>query len=165
MDLGTHDPGGARPALLCFDGSDDAAYAIAHAGGVLATRSAVVLTVWQPLADWEPYDPATILGAPLSRLAAKALDLDEIAEELAQEKMARGVAVAGGAGFVAEGRTAPGKPWRAICDVAEQIGAGTIVVGARGLSRVGSVLLGSVSAAVAVHARSPVLIVHLPDGL
>ena len=34
------------PVLLCFDGSDEAARAIAHAGRLLGTRQAVVLSVW-----------------------------------------------------------------------------------------------------------------------
>ncbi len=43
-----------------------------------APRAAVVLTVWEPVASWAPSDPATILSVPLSRLASKELDLDEI---------------------------------------------------------------------------------------
>ena len=43
------------------------------------------------MALWEPYDPATILSAPLEKLAASALGLDEITKELAQEKMTKGV--------------------------------------------------------------------------
>ena len=54
----------AHPVLLCFDGSDDAATAIAKAGELLGPRAAVVLTVWEPAALWVPYDPATILTAP-----------------------------------------------------------------------------------------------------
>jgi nucleotide-binding universal stress UspA family protein len=54
---------------------------------------------------------------------------------------------------------AGGKAWRTICDVASEVGAEVIVLGARGLSRVGGMLLGSVSSAVAVHAKRPVLIV------
>ena len=52
-----------------------------------------------------------------------------------------------------------GKTWRAICDVAGEIDAATIVLGARGLSQVASLLLGSVSSAVLVHAKRPVLVV------
>lgn len=147
------------PVLLCFDGSDDAAAAIAKAGELLAPRDAVVLTVWEPVAVWEPYDPATILEAPVAKLASKALGLDEIADELAHEKVERGVAHARQAGFEARGEVATGKAWRAICDVAAELGAEPIVMGARGLSRVQSVLLGSVSSAVAVHADRPVLVV------
>jgi nucleotide-binding universal stress UspA family protein len=155
----SHDREPARPVLLCFDGSDGAAEAIAQAAVVLRAGSAVLLTVWEPCAVWEPYDPATILSAPLARLADRALGLDEIAQDLAREKMGRGVMLATDAGFEAVGRLAGGKTWRTICDVAEEIDAETIVMGARGLSRVGSVLLGSVSSGVAAHARHPVLIV------
>jgi nucleotide-binding universal stress UspA family protein len=159
MSTGSSDTSPSSPALFCFDGSEGAADAIVQAGRVLRVGSAVVLTVWEPLALWQPYDPATILSAPLSRLADSALGLDEIARDLAREKMERGVALAREAGFEAFGRVAGGKTWRTICDVAEEIDAVSIVLGARGLSRVGSVLLGSVSSAVAVHARRPVLIV------
>jgi nucleotide-binding universal stress UspA family protein len=148
-----------RPVLLCFDGSDDAAGAIAKAGELLGPRMAVVLTVWEPLSVWEPYDPATILTAPVSKLASNELGLDEIASELAREKSDRGLALARKAGFQAQSRVAKGRSWRAICDVAEELGAEPIVVGARGLSRVQSVLLGSVSAAVLAHAERPVLVI------
>jgi hypothetical protein len=82
----------ASRVLLCFDGSDDAAAAIAKAGELLSPRGAVVLTVWEPVAVWEPYDPATILSAPVSKLASNALGLDEIADDRARENMDSGVA-------------------------------------------------------------------------
>jgi nucleotide-binding universal stress UspA family protein len=154
-----------HPVLLCFDGSDDAATAIGQAAELLAPRRAVVLTVWEPVATWEPYDPATILSAPVSKLLSKELGIDEIATELAEEKVKQGVALAISAGFAAQGRVAHGKTWRTICDVAGEIDAATIVLGARGLSRVGSLLLGSVSSAVLAHAKRPVLVVpHHGDG-
>lgn len=149
----------AAPVLLCFDGSEDAAGAIASAGRELSGSSAVVLTVWEPVASWAPYDPATILTAPLSRLASHALGLDESMRDLAHERMQHGIALAAEAGFHAEGRLEQGKPWRVICQVADAIGAEPIVVGARGLGRVESALLGSVSSAVLFHARRPVLVV------
>lgn len=147
------------PVLLCFDGSDNAAHAIAQASERLASAPAIVLTVCEPLPAWEPYDPLTVLSAPLSKLGSRAIELDEAIQEVAQATMEAGVARARSAGFAAYGRTARGKPWRVICDVAEEIDASTIVMGARGLSRVQSVLLGSVSTAVATHADRPVLIV------
>jgi nucleotide-binding universal stress UspA family protein len=149
----------SAPILVCYDGSEDAAAAIAVAGQVLSPRRAIVLTVWEPVAVWEPYDPATIISAPLEKLAEHALGMDEITKELADEKAARGLELATQAGFQAEGRIARGKAWRAICQVATELEADVIVLGARGLGRVGAVLLGSVSSAVAVHAKRAVLIV------
>ena len=145
--------------LLCYDGSDNAAAAIEVAGQILAPRSAVVLTVWEPVASWAPYDPATILSAPLSRLASNALHLDDIMRDLARERMKRGTEVARQAAFRPDGRLCEGKPWRIICQVADELEAETIVVGARGLGRVESALLGSVSSAVVYHAKRPVLVV------
>ena len=42
-------PGG--PLLICYDGSEDAKHAIERAGGLLADRPALVVTVWQPTAS------------------------------------------------------------------------------------------------------------------
>jgi nucleotide-binding universal stress UspA family protein len=152
----------SRPVLLCFDGSDRAASAIAQAGGVLGVSAAVVLTVWEPVAVWEPYDPGALLDVGVGKLAGHALGLDEIARDLAAEKADQGVTLARQAGFVVEARIARGKTWKTICDVADDIDAAVIVLGARGLSPVGSALLGSVSSAVAVHAGRPVLVIPRP---
>ena len=149
-------------ALLCFDGSKDAERAIARAGEVIAQRVAVVLTVWEPLSAWEPYDPGAVLSAAVAKLGEKELGLDEIARELGQEKLERGVELASAAGFEASGRLVEGKPWQAICDAAVHLEPAVIVLGARGLSRVQS-LLGSVSAAVVVHAKHPVLVIPPPS--
>jgi nucleotide-binding universal stress UspA family protein len=152
------------PALLCFDGSDDAAAAIAAAGELLAPRVGVVVTVWEPVASWAPADPATILGAPLSRLVSKELNLDETSEDVARELMQHGVKLATEAGFQVEGRLVKGKPWRMIRKTAEELDAKPIVLGARGLGRVESMLLGSVSLAVVFHAHRPVLVVPHHQG-
>jgi nucleotide-binding universal stress UspA family protein len=124
---------------------------------------AVVLTVWESVASWAPSDPATILSAPLSRLASKDLNLDEIVQGAARELMQRGVELATAAGFQAEGRLEGGKPWRTIRRVADELDARPIVLGARGLGRVESMLLGSVSIAVIFHSKRPVLVVPHPD--
>lgn len=158
-------PEAMAPALLCFDGSEDAAAAIAQGAKLLKPQRAVVLTVCEPVAVWEPYDPATILNAPLAKIASTALGLDEALEEVAREKMEQGLTLARRAGLGAEGRVAKGKAWRVICQVAAELGAEPIVMGARGLSRVQSALLGSVSSAVLAHAGRPVLVIpHRHEG-
>lgn len=154
------EPRNVKPVLLCFDGSPGAANAIATAGELFGPRPAIVITICEPIKVWEPSDPATILDVPVGKALSKALKLDEIADEVAHDEMERGVQLARAAGFKAQGRVVRGKPWRAICNAADELDAAAIVLGARGLSRVQSVLLGSVSATVSAHACRPVLIVH-----
>jgi nucleotide-binding universal stress UspA family protein len=149
-----------KTLLLCFDGSTDAEHAISSAADLLGPMPAVVITVNEPARLWEPSDPATLLDAPIGKLLSRTLELDEIVDEVAQEHMNRGVELARAAGFDARGRVTQGKAWKTICDVADEINAAAIVLGARGLSRVQSALLGSVSAAVSAHANIPVLIIH-----
>jgi nucleotide-binding universal stress UspA family protein len=152
----------SQRALLCFDGSSDAAAAIRQAGELLGPRAATLLTVWEPVATWAPYDPAAVLSAGVSGLAAEELGLDQIAEGIGNETMERGLAVAREVGFAAVGQLSCGKPWRVICEAAEDLGAAPIVIGARGLSRVQSLLLGNVSAAVVAHAQRAVLVIPTP---
>ncbi len=53
-----------------------------------------------------------------------------------------------------------GKPDVEIAALAEEIGAGLIVVGSRGLGAMRRVLMGSVSSSVVRHAHCPVLVVR-----
>lgn len=147
--------------LLCFDGSDDAAAAIAQAGTLLASRNALVLTVWEPVSSWEPFNPGSVVGAGVSKLATEASGMDEIVEQVAKEKVEHAIGLAKAAGFSAtEGRLKCGRPWRVICDVAEEVDAGVIVLGARGQSRLESVLVGSACSAVIAHTARPVLVIE-----
>jgi nucleotide-binding universal stress UspA family protein len=77
------------------------------------------------------------------------------------------MALARDAGFEPTSKLVRGKAWRAICGIAEELDAEPIVVGTRGLGRMESALLGSVSSAVVVHAKRSVLAVppHGGDGL
>lgn len=147
--------------LLCYDGSDDAEVAIARAATLLRSRRAIVLTAWEQSSSWEPFNPGTIVGAGVSKLAAEATGIDEIVADVAKDKLAHGVELAHAAGFPdATGRIGCGRAWRVICDVAEELDAGTIVLGARGQSRLESVLVGSVCSAVIAHTARPVLVIE-----
>ena len=156
----SEDPGDSKhsTALLCFDGSADAAVAIAKAGELLGRPPAVVLSVWEPVRVWEPWDPATIASAPLDRLLGNELGLDQLVAELALDKAEQGAALARAAGFEARARAAGGKTWEVICRVADELDAEPIVLGSRGLGRAQSALLGSVSSAVIAHAKRAVLV-------
>lgn len=145
--------------MLAYDGSEDAAAAIVAAGRMLVGRRAVVVTVWEPVAGWVGYDPVTVVTAQVDRFVAQAAQLDDTVKSLAEETLMRGVQLASDAGFQVEGRLVEGKPWRAICSIAEELAADPLVIGARGLGWMGSILRGSVSTAVMLHAHRPVLVV------
>jgi nucleotide-binding universal stress UspA family protein len=61
---------------------------------------------------------------------------------------------------VAESPVVRGRPDREIVHVSEELGAGLIVMGNRGLGGVRRALMGSVSESVVRHAHCPVLIVR-----
>ncbi|MCA3749058.1 MAG: universal stress protein [Rubrobacter sp.] len=63
-------------------------------------------------------------------------------------------------GAVAEGHLRLGNPAENIVSLAEELGAGLIVVGSRGLSGLRRALMGSVSESVVRHAHCPVLVVR-----
>ncbi len=145
-----------RPALLCFDGSQDATKAILTAGALLGKRTAIVLSVWEPAASLMPLNP---MGDAVGRVTGIYEEMDEIGGHLAGRQAQDGVGIAHRAGFRAHGLTAEGKPWVEILRVAEDRDVAVIVLGARGLTRLSSIAVGSVSARVLHHSRRPVLVI------
>jgi nucleotide-binding universal stress UspA family protein len=83
--------------------------------------------------------------------------LDRQARELLDEQVRR---VEGAGGTVKEAYLRLGRADEEILEVAEDIGAGLIVMGSRGRGRVRRALLGSVSDSVVRHAHCPVTIVR-----
>ena len=74
------------------------------------------------------------------------------------EEQAKQVGESGG--NVAETHLETGEPDKEIVRLSEEIGAGTIVIGSRGLGGLKRSLMGSVSESVVRHAHCPVLIVR-----
>jgi nucleotide-binding universal stress UspA family protein len=144
--------------LLAYDGSEDAAAAIRRAGALLAERHAIVLHVWDSLSSLLLHTDASRLKGTM-REAADELDAED--ERQAELIVAQGVEIARHAGFEPEARTARGKPkaWPQILEVADSAEASVVVLGSRGLGRVDSALLGSVSSGLLHHSRRPVLVV------
>lgn len=145
----------SRPALLCFDGSEDACRAIGDAGGLLAPRPAVVLTVWETARRLTPLDP---MGDAVGRVSGIYADLDAAGLQAARDVVQRGAQLAQEAGFQPRTRVECGSVWQTIVAIGAEEDAAVIVIGARGLSRVAAVL-GSVSTRVTDHADRPVLVV------
>ena len=63
-------------------------------------------------------------------------------------------------GKVKEVHLASGKPYAEIVRFAEELGAGLVVMGTRGLGRLQRALMGSISESVVRHAHCPVMVVR-----
>jgi nucleotide-binding universal stress UspA family protein len=147
------------PLLICYDGSEDAKHAIERAGGLLADRPALVVTVWQPTASLDG------LGwSGVSAGVANFVELDRAAAKAGGRTADEGVRIAKEAGLEAEpvAIKAAGPIWKTIVETADRSDAAAIVMGSRGLTRVRSMLLGSVSNAVMHHTERPTLVIHRP---
>ena len=147
------------PVLIGYDGSPSAAEAIALAASLLGARPAVVVSVWSPA----PVEAVGYGATADFSVAAPAYfsDVDNTIEKQAREMAEQGARIAREAGFDAEARSAQGNSaWPGIVDAAAAVDAAAIVVGARGLSGLKSVLLGSTSKGVLNHAGRPVLVVQ-----
>jgi nucleotide-binding universal stress UspA family protein len=142
------------PILVCYDRSAGAHHAVETAGALFPGRPAIVLHVWSPASAM-----AFAYGGAVSLPSYDDDALREAARKLADD----GARIATAAGLAAVSEicevTGDGAV-QTILDVAERHDAALIVLGARGLSRFRSMLLGSVSNGVAQHARRPVLIVR-----
>jgi len=146
--------------VLTYDGSQDARRAIAVAGGLLGGRPAVVVHVQIQI------PPPMIGAAPDGPAEDEAVE--RYMEARSRRVLEEGIDLAAKAGFEPEGvnRIADGVAgvWHAIIEVAKERDAELIVVGHRGLSRIKSALLGSVSNGVVNHSSVPVLTVPATDG-
>jgi nucleotide-binding universal stress UspA family protein len=144
--------------LLCYDGSATAKRAITVAHSELGHKPVTLLHVWDPPAEFLAPDA---FGGAITPTGPPIVELEEVALERANAIAREGYELARGEGFAVEQRVerSHSNTWRTIVDVADELDADLIVVGARGLSSVESVLLGSVSNAVVHHSRRSVLVV------
>jgi len=159
VDSQGHASNARGPLLLCFDGSEDARRAVERAGALFVGRRALVVTVWQPIADlnsfaWTGPTASSVDLVELNRAAAA--DAGRVADD--------GVRVAREAGLTAEPLAveATGAVWKTIIEIADRHDAAAIVMGSRGLTSWGSMLLGSVSSPVVRHADRPTLVIRQP---
>jgi nucleotide-binding universal stress UspA family protein/MFS family permease len=137
------------PVLFAYDGSELAAFAIAHAAAQLfPRRDALVVCVWQPVeVGFTPTDTTHFD-------ADRALEVRQAAERTA----AHGASLADDAGFLARSIAVEATPtWKGIVEAAEEHDASLIVVGPHHRSGLLGHLQGSVAAAVVAHSEIPVL--------
>lgn len=167
------DEDAAGPVILCYDGSDAAKRAIRQGAGIVAGRSAIVLTVWESVGSSvlrHKFPEGSALGEDMKEISEAVVgELDEGTARRARATAEEGAAQARAAGFdaqpvasravarMAERGTAT--VWHAVLDIAEERGAAVIVLGARGRSSLGTALLGSVSYGVVHNSHRPVLVI------
>jgi nucleotide-binding universal stress UspA family protein len=141
------------PILLCYDHSVGARRAIEAAVALFPGRNAIVLHIWSPVAAI-----GAVYGAMVPSAAFDESEIQRSAMLLAEE----GARLATDAGLDATPATASARfdgTSNTILAFAEQRDVAVIVLGARGLSAVRSLVLGSVSHAVVQHAHCPVLVI------
>ena len=148
--------------LVCYDGSDDAKYAIETAATLFPGGHALVASVWQPLAA---LDSIAWAGEPAGMVDYG--EVDRAGAENANRLAEQGARIAHEAGLDAEPLPveAPGPIWKTIVEAAKAHDVSAIVIGSRGLTAFRAMLLGSVSSAVVHHAGRPTLVIHRPDDL
>lgn len=137
--------------LLATDGSEDASVA-ARAAVDLAVGGGAELHV---VHVFHPAAPAEFAGVALGPRSPAVSEGD--GRRLLEEQAAL---IEGNGGRVAGTHLRLGSPVDGILRTAEEVGAGLVVIGGRGLGGVGRLLLGSVSEGVVYHARCPVLVVR-----
>ena len=140
--------------LLATDGSEEA---------TLAARTAI------DIADKTGSElHIGLVGLSVSYVGMGPLEIADIPgpaqEELNQEAQrllnAQARWIEANGGTVAETHLRIGKPDEEIVSQAEELGAGLIVIGSRGLGGIRRALMGSVSDSVVRHAHCPVLVVR-----
>jgi nucleotide-binding universal stress UspA family protein len=144
------------PVLLCYDGSDDAGTAIDLAGTMFPGRETVSVCFWQPFAQ-----VAKRFAINLLEVVQEAESVNGRESALAQQIAEAGAEIATRAGLVSTGKAVEvSKPIdEAIIAYADEIDAPVIVLGARGRSAVGSMLLGDVAHDVVQRSTRAVLLV------
>lgn len=146
--------------LLATDGSDVSKQAVNH---VLKTYNPdedriLVFSV----ADESKFVPY-LMG---DEAAMGGVDLDEIREQIgeqAKEAVRGAVGQLEEAGFSVDSESAFGDPGNQICEYARKEEVDAVMMGRRGHSRVGELLLGSVSHYVVHHLDRPVTLIPYPD--
>jgi len=146
--------------LVAIDGSEEAALAARTAADIAQkTGSELHVVHARLMLPWTGYSAGTLTGG--------AVDAEDARERVARwlEDQVDWIEAEGG--NVAQAHLRLGRPEEGIITVAEEIvslaeeiGAGLIVVGSRGLGGIRRALIGSVSDSVVRHAHCPVLVVR-----
>jgi nucleotide-binding universal stress UspA family protein len=155
-----------QPAVVAYDGSDEARAAIEAAVALFAGRRLLVVTVWEAgLAQaMAPLRDPTGVGYPIST-PAEAAAIDEIQHDHAVRAAEEGAGLARDLGAQAEPLAVADEADVAetLAAIADEHDAAALVVGSRGLGGVKSRLFGSTSRELLRRTDRPVLVVRAPE--
>lgn len=139
--------------LIAVDGSEESLEAVRQAVSLVqrGLRAEIALVNVQ--------EPASLLELATQDSDAIAAAAVEAGEHL----MARGAALLDEAGIGYSMEVLLGEPSTVLVDMAEQLDAHMVILGARGMGAIESALVGSVSKAVISRCTRPVLVVRPPE--
>jgi len=141
--------------LLATDGSEEAARAARLAVALSGKLDSELQVVYvEPLPKPYAFPESDIVDPDFRR------EIRARAERDAGEKVGQEAEKIRGTGEVAESHARIGRPDVEIVSLAEEVGAGLVVVGSRGVGPIRRAVMGSVSSSVARHAHCPVLVVR-----
>jgi nucleotide-binding universal stress UspA family protein len=152
----------ARPAVVAYDSSEPARAAVRTAASVLAGRTLLVVTVWEPglaMTMASVRDPTGLAyGLPSAEQMAT---IDRVERDAATASAMEGARIARELGATAMPLPIPDDVDAAatIVAVAQEHDACAIVVGSRDLGRVAAQVLGSTSRELLRRADRPVMVV------
>lgn len=153
---------GEGTVLIGYDGSAGAKHAIETVAGLLPGRRADVASVWRSVREAAK---GARLALPDDVIEGALKELDGAAMGEAARLAEEGAELARAAGLDATpiAVEADSSVWSAILEAAEKEHAAAVAVGSRGLGAMKSALLGSVSRAVLLHSKLPVIVVPPAD--
>jgi nucleotide-binding universal stress UspA family protein len=136
--------------LVATDGSEQAARATRRAAELAGKLGAELhlIHVWEPPVVFRP---------EMRGYSALYERIEQDARKLLEEEVER---IRASGATVVRSHLRMGRPDVEILAVAEETGAGMVVVGSRGLGGIRRALMGSVSDSVVHHAHCPVLVVR-----
>ncbi len=140
-----------RCIVVGVDGSDNAQAAVAWTASLAAQLGAEVVAV-------HAFEPLAHLGE-----MAPPVDFAELRARCEAQLADAWTAVVRGAGVAMRTRLVECDPVEALVQVADEVGADLVVVGARGGSALRGLVLGSTSLKLPHETRRPVCIVHPED--
>jgi nucleotide-binding universal stress UspA family protein len=148
-------PRGVKTIVVGVDGSEHSAAAMAWAVSMARGMGSQIVAVYgvAPTIYVDAMYTSSMMPPeydPEWRAAIKK-ELDEDWTKVARD-----------AGVSCRSLMKDGRPATVITEVADEVGADVIVIGRRGRSGVGELLLGSVSHEVVLHTKRPVLVVSQP---